>query len=148
MTEKEMEEYFLTFYEDLFCEAAKFGEVEEMIVCENNNDHLIGNVYIRFKMEQDAQSALENFSNRWYNGKPIYCELSPVTDFKEACCRQHESKKCKRAGHCNFIHAKRPPEQFLKELELSQLKYLRMTGKEVQSESESEDDSYRRRHRR
>ena len=29
-------------------------------------------------------------NNRWFNGQPIHAELSPVTDFREACCRQYE----------------------------------------------------------
>ena len=36
-------------------------------------------------------------SNNEYNyydglsiGTPVHCELSPVTDFREACCRQYE----------------------------------------------------------
>ena len=36
-----------------------------------------------------------------YNGAPIKAELSPVTDFREACCRQYEMGECTRAG--NFI---------------------------------------------
>ena len=31
-------------------------------------------------------------------------ELSPVTDFREACCRQYEQSECTRGGFCNFMH--------------------------------------------
>lgn len=31
-----------------------------------------------------------DLNNRWFNGQPIHAELSPVTDFREACCRQYE----------------------------------------------------------
>ena len=31
-------------------------------------------------------------------GRPLYAELSPVTDFKEACCRQNEMGECTRGG--------------------------------------------------
>ena len=48
---------------------------------------LIGNVYGRFKYEEDAQAACDALNSRWYAARPIYCELSPVTDFREACCR-------------------------------------------------------------
>lgn len=147
MTNDQMQQHFDAFYEDFFCEAAKFGKVEEIVVCENNNDHLIGNVYARFKYEDEAQKALDSFNYRWYGGRPVYCELSPVTDFREACCRQHESKECARGGFCNFIHAKRPPRALLHSLELSQTKYLLEQGKGDSSDSESspEPDSRRRR---
>lgn len=33
---------------------------------------------------------MNELNNRWFGGRPIYAELSPVTDFREACCRQYE----------------------------------------------------------
>lgn len=152
MTDPERQEHFESFYQEIFAEAAKIGKVEEIVVCENNNDHLTGNVYIRFKFEEDAQKARDLFNQRWYDERPVYCELSPVTDFTEACCRQHETKDCTRGGYCNFIHAKRPPERLLRDLEIAQKKYiLDKTGKldpDSESESDSSDSSDRyRRHR-
>ena len=49
---------------------------------------------------------MTDLNNRWYNGSPIYVELSPVTDFREACCRQYEMGECTRGGFCNFMHLK------------------------------------------
>lgn len=73
-------------------------------MCDNVGDHLIGNVYARFEWETEAQAAVENLNNRWYAGRPLYAELSPVTDFREACCRQNENGECNRGGFCNFMH--------------------------------------------
>jgi splicing factor U2AF subunit len=66
----------------------RYGEVEEMNVCDNLGDHLVGNVYIKFRYEEDAAKAVADLNNRWFGGRPIYAELSPVTDFREACCRE------------------------------------------------------------
>ena len=33
---------------------------------------------------------MSDLNNRWFGGRPVYAELSPVTDFREACCRQYE----------------------------------------------------------
>ena len=33
---------------------------------------------------------MNDVNNRWFNGRPVSCDLSPVTDFREACCRQYE----------------------------------------------------------
>ena len=41
---------------------------------------------------------------RYYAGRPIVCEFSPVTDFREATCRQYEENTCTRGGYCNFMH--------------------------------------------
>ncbi len=53
---------------------------------------------------------------RWFAGRPIYAELSPVTDFREACCRQYEMGECTRAGFCNFMHLKPISRELRKEL--------------------------------
>ena len=66
----------------------RYGEVEEMNVCDNLGDHLVGNVYIKFRTEENAAKAVAELNNRWFGGRPIYAELSPVTDFREACCRK------------------------------------------------------------
>ena len=107
LTEEVLNEHFNNFFEDIFCEMEdEYGPVEEFHICENLGDHLIGNIYIMFKKEEDAQKAVDAMNNRWYDGAPIYAELSPVTDFREACCRQHETSECTRGGYCNFLHVK------------------------------------------
>ena len=78
------QEHYDNFFEDCFVEAEeKYGEVEEMNVCDNLGDHLVGNVYVKFRREEDAERAVNELNNRWFGGRPIYAELSPVTDFRE-----------------------------------------------------------------
>jgi len=96
--------HFEGFYEDVYLEMAKFGEIEELYVCRNLGDHLYGNVYIKFRTEDQAFKALDGIKGRYYGGKPIVAELSPVTDFREARCRQYDVGECIRGGHCNFMH--------------------------------------------
>merc|ERR1712029_1228838 len=107
VTDEEMQEHYDNFFEEVFIECEdKYGEIEEMNVCDNLGDHLVGNVYIKFKYETDAEQAVIDLNGRWFGGRPIYAELSPVTDFREACCRQYEMGECTRAGFCNFMHLK------------------------------------------
>jgi hypothetical protein len=40
-------------------------------------------------------------------GRPIFVDFSPVTDFREATCRQYEENVCNRGGYCNFMHLKK-----------------------------------------
>ena len=100
--------------------ATKYGRVEEMHVCDNIGDHLIGNVYIRFDDEETAGKAVSDLNKRWYAGRPLFAELSPVTDFSESRCRQHEVSECNRGGYCNFMHIKNPSRMLFKELNASQ----------------------------
>ncbi|KAI9315399.1 hypothetical protein BX666DRAFT_1962398 [Dichotomocladium elegans] len=112
----QLQEDFDLFYEDVFTELASFGEVEEMIVCDNIGDHLVGNVYCQYRYEEAAGKAVESLNNRFYAGRPLYAELSPVTDFREACCRQHEGSECNRGGFCNFMHLRHPSRTLKREL--------------------------------
>ena len=50
----------------------------------------VGNCYAKFRFEEDAEKAVIDLNNRWFDGRAIYAELSPVTDFHEACCRQYQ----------------------------------------------------------
>ncbi|KAE9545477.1 hypothetical protein AGLY_001020 [Aphis glycines] len=107
VTDEEMQEHYDNFFEDVFVECEdKYGEIEEMNVCDNLGDHLVGNVYIKFRREEHAEAAVNDLNNRWFGGRPVYAELSPVTDFREACCRQYEMGECTRSGFCNFMHLK------------------------------------------
>ena len=47
-------------------------------------------IFLQFRREEDAEKAVSDLNNRWFAGRPVYAELSPVTDFREACCRQYE----------------------------------------------------------
>lgn len=115
MTQQELQQHFDQLYEDIFIGLSlKYGEIEEMNVCDNVGDHLIGNIYCRFKYtlfvlksnlqryEEDAGKAMLDLCTRFYGGRPIYAELSPVTDFREACCRQYETDECSRGSVFHF----------------------------------------------
>ncbi|KAK4804363.1 hypothetical protein SAY86_004180 [Trapa natans] len=103
---KKSQEHFEDFYEDIFEELNKFGEIESLNVCDNLADHMIGNVYVQFKEEDQAAAALQALQGRFYSGRPIIADFSPVTDFREATCRQFEEENCNRGGYCNFMHVK------------------------------------------
>ncbi|OZJ04368.1 Splicing factor U2AF 23 kDa subunit [Bifiguratus adelaidae] len=116
LTPQQLQQHFDLFFEDMFMELAKYGEIEEMVICDNVGDHLVGNVYAQYKFEEDAGKATEALNNRFYAGRPLYVELSPVTDFREACCRQYEMGECTRGGFCNFMHLKLPSKELKREL--------------------------------
>ena len=103
---EKMQEHFEDFYEDIYEELSKFGEVETLNVCDNLADHMIGNVYVQFREEEQAVAAHNALQGRFYSGRPIIVEYSPVTDFREATCRQFEENSCNRGGYCNFMHVK------------------------------------------
>lgn len=108
--------HFEDFYEEVFLELANYGELEELIVCDNIGDHLVGNVYVKFSKESDAENCMKCLTGRYYAGKLIIPEYSPVTDFREARCRQYDEGVCSRGGYCNFMHLKHLSKSFKRSL--------------------------------
>ena len=58
LNEQQLQEHFDAFFEDIFIELSKYGEIEEIDVCDNVGDHLIGNVYVRYSDEESAGGRL------------------------------------------------------------------------------------------
>ncbi|KAJ1606952.1 U2AG splicing factor U2AF U2snRNP auxilliary factor small subunit [Cryptosporidium canis] len=116
------------FYEEIFKELSKYGEVSELLICDNIGDHMIGNVYARFSTEDYAKSAMTNLRGKMYAGRPVNIELSPVSDFKEARCRQFMDGCCNRGGYCNFMHTKHVPrcvkEKLIQQMYIEHPEYL------------------------
>ncbi|KJE88885.1 small nuclear RNA auxiliary factor 1 [Capsaspora owczarzaki ATCC 30864] len=111
------QDHFDEFYEDVFTEMEeKYGAVEEMNVCDNLSEHLVGNTYVKFRREEDAERAAEDLNNRWFDGRVVSAELSTVTDFNEACCRQYDIGQCKFGGFCNFMHIKPISKELRREI--------------------------------
>ena len=57
--ERWVQNFYEEFYEDVFEEVAQFGEIENLNVCDNIADHMVGNVYIKFREEEAAAMALQ-----------------------------------------------------------------------------------------
>lgn len=135
MSEEEQQEYYDTFFEDVFIELEeKYGEIEELNVCDNLGDHLIGNVYVKFRKEEDAEKAVLSLNNRWFNGQPIRAELSHANNFLEISCRQFLNGDCNRGSYCGFMHFK----------QISEHLHTRLYGKEATKRSYSHSSRTRR----
>jgi len=102
-------EDFFCFFEDLYIELGKFGRLEALHVCDNLGDHMIGHVYAKFSDEEEAADALNVMNGRYYDGRKMEVEFSPVSDFREARCRDFDEDTCSRGGFCNFMHIKPLP---------------------------------------
>lgn len=113
---RKIQDHFEDFYEDLFLELSKYGEIENLNICDNLADHMVGNVYVQFREEDHAANALQNLTGRFYAGNPIIVDFSPVTDFREATCRQYEENVCNRGGYCNFMHLKKIGRELRRQL--------------------------------
>ena len=114
--DKAMED-FLVFFENMYMELGKFGSIEALHVCDNLGDHIVGHVYIKYSNEEEAADALNILNGRYYDGRKMEVEFSPVTDFREARCRDFDEDTCNRGGFCNFMHIKPVPMCLIRSLE-------------------------------
>lgn len=123
--DSEAQQHFDEFFEDVFEELGNFGEIETLLVTANLGDHLNGNLYVKYGREDEAVAALTQLQGRFYAGRPIRGEFSPVTDFREAKCRQYDVGECTRGGYCNFIHEVKPTRGLVRDMYRRQNKKLR-----------------------
>ncbi|XP_044139659.1 U2 small nuclear ribonucleoprotein auxiliary factor 35 kDa subunit-related protein 2 [Bufo gargarizans] len=105
----EIYQQFLEFYDDVVPEFKNVGKVIQFKISCNFEPHLRGNVYVQYQTEEECFQALSQFNGRWYAGRQLQCELSPVTKWKSAICGLFERQKCPRGKHCNFLHVFRNP---------------------------------------
>merc|ERR1711924_286055 len=103
------QQHLEVFYIEVFLELANYGEIEDVVVVDNLCDHLIGNVYVKYYYEKDAERALGKLTGRFYSGKLIQAEYTTVSDFREARCRAFHETRCNRGAYCNFMHIKHIP---------------------------------------
>ncbi|XP_078265466.1 U2 small nuclear ribonucleoprotein auxiliary factor 35 kDa subunit-related protein 2-like [Rhinoraja longicauda] len=108
-SEEDIYQQFMEFYEDVLPEFKSIGKVVQFKVSCNYEPHLRGNVYVQYQKEEECQQAFGLFNGRWYAGKQLQCEFSPVTRWKTAICGLYERRKCPRGKHCNFLHVFRNP---------------------------------------
>jgi len=109
-------ETFEDFFLEVIDELKKYGELEHVVVVENLGDHMFGNVYVKYGDEDHAARALQAINGRYYAGRTLTCEFSPVTDFREARCRQFDEGNCSRGGYCNFMHLRQVPRHLQREI--------------------------------
>lgn len=122
LTEEEIQEKFDLFYKDVFTHISKLGEIKNLVVCENVNNHLNGNVYVQFVRTQEASEASKQLNSEWFNERPVYSTLSPVRDFEEAYCHEYSVGACEHGERCNYMHLRYPTPDLEQKMYRSQEK--------------------------
>ncbi|CCH62298.1 hypothetical protein TBLA_0G03640 [Henningerozyma blattae CBS 6284] len=108
---------FDSIYQDIFLEAMKFGKILSLEISVNENDCLNGNVYIKYLNDSIARDAMNNFNTRWYDERPIYCDL---VNYNEGTCRRYDNGNCARGPECTLLHRRWPSSRLKWDLESSQ----------------------------
>lgn len=138
------QEHFEIFWEDLFDELSKYGYVEEINVVQNMGDHMFGNVYVRYAEEEDAEKAVQAINQRYYGGRQLTPEYSPVTDFREARCRLFDETTCNRGNYCNFMHLYKIPSALKKRVRSQRKRKASRSRSKSKSRSSRRDRSRER----
>lgn len=107
--ERELQAHFEDFFWDVLGELRRVGRVRQLRVCRNLEPHLRGNVYVQYDSVEEAQQARSLLNGRWYAGRPVSCEFSPVERWKTAICGLFFRRACPKGRNCNFLHVFRNP---------------------------------------
>ena len=113
---KYLQKHVDKFVADLWVLLLEFGPIVDIKVCDNLCDHLLGSVYVKFESPSYAQAALDGLKQKKYNGIILMPEKSPVYEFDDARCKEHDGQPgipdtgrpgvCGRGTSCNFLHLK------------------------------------------
>ena len=57
----------------------------------NLGEHMLGNVYLKYSRESEAERALLALNGRFYGGKSLVVEYSPVSDWRRSPTEYDES---------------------------------------------------------
>jgi splicing factor U2AF subunit len=137
------QQHLEAFYIEVFLELANYGEIEDVVVVDNLCDHLIGNVYVKYYHEEDAERALGKLTGRFYSGKLIQAEYTTVSDFREARCRAFHETRCNRGAYCNFLHIKHIPKaikrRVVREMYDEHPEYLGQTSRSGKSKKDKKE---------
>ena len=55
---------------------------------------MIGHVNVKYTDKEMVSKALKNPNGQYYDGQLMAVEYSPVTDFREAQCRDYDEETC------------------------------------------------------
>lgn len=102
--EDEIMNHFNEFFRDVVPVFEQYGEIVHVRVCRNHSSHLRGNVYVQYKLEDEALAALRGLVGRYYAQKSIVAEFSPIIHWKSAVCGLYQKQTCQRGKLCNFLH--------------------------------------------
>ncbi|XP_039600936.1 U2 small nuclear ribonucleoprotein auxiliary factor 35 kDa subunit-related protein 2 isoform X1 [Polypterus senegalus] len=148
-SDEEIHQQFLDFYEDVLPEFQSVGKVVQFKVSCNFEPHLRGNVYVQYQTEDECKEAFMLFNGRWYAGRQLQCEFSPVTRWKTAICGLFDRQKCPRGKHCNFLHVYRNPNRQFWEADhdyhLSPERSIQSSGRLSDNRDRTTDHLYRSR---
>lgn len=92
---KDALKHFEQFYEEIFVELSKYGELKELCVVDNLGDHLIGNVYARFNDESSASKAFNALAGKYYHSQLVEEEYCPIINIRDCRCKKFAQGICK-----------------------------------------------------
>ncbi|KAK9761669.1 hypothetical protein K7432_013260 [Basidiobolus ranarum] len=113
--EAEARKHFESFFEDIHPELLKFGNIQQLKICNNELPHLNGNVYVEYSTIAEASQAKEALDGRWYAGRQLTCEFVPIKKWKVAICGLFQRGRCSKGKECNFLHVYQNPKNLYQE---------------------------------
>ncbi|CAD2222978.1 splicing factor U2AF 35 kDa subunit [Angomonas deanei] len=137
---KYLKRHFERFYKQVWRTFMEFGRIAELRVVSNLGEHLLGNVYIRFEDPAGPEVAARIVSELYkkkLRDVIVLPELSPVTNFADACCKEDLEGACNRGSQCNYLHIMKVSRKLLEKLTKEQDKYWKDKEKKTRKRERS-----------
>lgn len=139
---KYIKKHFEHFYKETWRSLMEIGKIEELRVVSNLGEHLLGSVYVRFDSNDAAAKVVKQLKNKKFNKIILLPELSPVTNFSEACCKEDCEGHCGRGAQCNYLHIMKVSRKLLEKLEHEQAKFWKRREKSMKSVKNNTTSSF------
>lgn len=104
LEDEEQIRLFAEFYRDVLDELRRCGQVEKLVVCQNRERHLRGNLFVQYGSENEAARAFSVFNGRWYAGRQINARFVDIACWRAAICGEFLRNRCSKGSVCNFLH--------------------------------------------
>lgn len=111
--EKVQQNLLDAFYLDIYDVLRGFGQIDDILVCGNRADHLVGNVLVLFREVDAAVRAQLILSDQYYAGRPIHITASPILRLSNAVCKR--AHDCPNGDKCQYIHPMDPSPHIYRE---------------------------------
>lgn len=96
------------FFIDVACMLMQFGQLDDMILCQNKVDHLVGNVIALFHDSNAALAAKTFLDGQYYAGRKIQVSFVPIPRISLTICHNVDGGQCQLGNMCNFVHPLEP----------------------------------------
>lgn len=116
MEEKTRQRLVDSFFIDIATMLMQFGQLDDMVICGNKTDNLVGSVLAVFHDSNAALAAQLALNGQYYAGRKIQVSFVPIPRMSIAICNKLDNNECTMGNQCSFIHPLEPDPTYFNQV--------------------------------